>query len=258
MRAQEPSATARGAAAHRAAHQVLEGGSVFADPLADALLEETKEDIAAAAREKPALEPMRLFLAARTRFAEDALARAYERGTRQAVVLGAGLDTFALRNPHRGLRVFEVDHPATQAWKRERIAAAGLEVPPTLTFAPIDFEKQALGDALEAAGLLSDSPAFFTWLGVVPYLTRDAIEATLAVIGSLEESEVVLDYGEPLDNLAPEQRSLAGALAERVAETGEPWLSHFEPDEMAAILRRHGFSAVEDSGSMLHVVHARR
>ncbi|HEX8855023.1 MAG TPA: SAM-dependent methyltransferase [Thermoleophilaceae bacterium] len=258
MRPEQPSATARGAAAHRAAHQVLEGGAVFSDPLADALLDQTKEEIAAAAREEPALEPMRLFVAKRARVAEDALARAFARGVRQAVVLGAGLDTFGLRNPHDGLQVFEVDHPATQAWKRERIDSAGLEIPRTLRFAPIDFERQALGEALGAAGFHEERAAFFTWLGVVPYLTREAIEATLAFIGSLENSEVVLDYGEPLDDLPAERRPLARELAERVADAGEPLTSHFKPSEMAALLERHGFTELDDSGFRLHVLHARR
>ena len=86
-------------------------------------------------------------MAARSRYAEDELARAVAHGVTQYVVLGAGLDTFAYRNPHPGLRVFEVDHPATQAWKREQLQAAGIAIPPSLTFVPIDFEQANAGGA---------------------------------------------------------------------------------------------------------------
>ena len=96
----------------------------------------------------PAQRPMRLFIAARSRFSEDTLAACVARGVRQVVVLGAGLDTFSLRNPHAGVRVFEVDYPATQGWKRERLTQAGLAMPSSLTFAPVDFERQSLAEGL--------------------------------------------------------------------------------------------------------------
>jgi methyltransferase (TIGR00027 family) len=138
-----PSLTARGAAGHRAAHQQLDSGSVFRDRFAREIL---GAEGCAEADERArdwGLRPLRLLIAARSRFAEEALAATVAAGLRQAVALGAGLDTFALRNPHaqRGLRVFEVDHPATQAWKRRRLAEAGLDVPPLLTFVPVDFER---------------------------------------------------------------------------------------------------------------------
>src|SRR5208283_4755726 len=108
------------AAAHRAAHQVLEQGRIFADPLALRILGKDAETVAREAEKQPSARRMRIFIAARARFAEDALAAAVERGVRQLVVLGAGLDTYAYRSPLRDrLRIFEVDHPATQAWKRQ-------------------------------------------------------------------------------------------------------------------------------------------
>ena len=112
-------------------------------------------------------------MAVRSRYAEDELARAVSAGVRQCVVLGAGLDTFACRNPHAavGLRVFEVDHPATQAWKRLRLAAAGIEIPPDATFVALNFEQQSLAEELSMAGFDLRAPVFFTWLGVTPYLT---------------------------------------------------------------------------------------
>lgn len=115
--------------------------------------------------------PLRAFLAARSRLAEDALTDAVARGVRQYVVLGAGLDTFAYRNPHAGLRVFEVDLPATRAWKRQRLADVQIEVPGSVIYVAIDFAKETLTHALESAGLATGEPTFFSWLGVTPYLT---------------------------------------------------------------------------------------
>src|SRR5580704_6993810 len=146
MQPGEPSRTAFRAAAHRAAHQIAEGGRVFADPLARAVLGAAPAAVFDGDLDQPATRSMRLFIAARSRFAEESLAAAVGRGVRQYVVLGAGLDTFAHRNPfaEAGLRVFEVDHPATQAWKRQRLAAAELPEPASLTYAPVDFERQTL------------------------------------------------------------------------------------------------------------------
>ncbi|CEJ13884.1 Putative S-adenosyl-L-methionine-dependent methyltransferase [bacterium YEK0313] len=244
------SRTAGGAAGFRAAHQLVEGGAIFADPFARAILDaETlaEADLRAA---DPATRPTRMFMAVRSRYAEDALAGAVGRGVRQAVVLGAGLDTLALRNPHRaaGLRLFEVDHPATQAWKRERLAAAELALPDLLSFVPIDFERQALGQGLAAAGFRDDLPAFFIWLGVVPYLARPAIERVLAFVASIPRGEIVFDYSEPLDSYPPERRAGVAALGARAAAAGEPWLSHFNPAELHDLARRLGLALVEDLG----------
>ncbi|SHH17638.1 class I SAM-dependent methyltransferase [Bradyrhizobium erythrophlei] len=250
MQAGQPSHTARGAAAHRALHQTLEGGTIFSDPFAATILD---DDTRAGLQEKaadPSLRPMRLFIAARSRFSEDALAGCVARGVRQIVVLGAGLDTFSLRNPHAGLgvRVFEVDYPATQGWKRERLKQAGLAVPASLTFAPVDFERQSLADGLTAAGFQRDRPAFFQWLGVVPYLTREAVSATLDFIAGVPGSEVVFDYAEPFENYPSERRAKVMAVAARAASLGEPWLSLFDPAELAEIARNKGFGMVEDLG----------
>jgi hypothetical protein len=140
-------------------------------------------------------------------------------------VLGAGLDTFSLRNPFadQGVRVFEVDHPATQAWKRERLEHAGVALPASLTFAPVDFERQSLAEGLANAGFDRGHPAFFQWLGVVPYLTREAISSTLDTIASVPASAVAFDYTEPFENHSPERRASLMATAESAAERGEPW-----------------------------------
>lgn len=250
MHAGEPSHTARGAAAYRAIHQTLENGVIFSDPFATKILDdETRARLGETAAD-PSLRPMRLFIAARSRFSEDTLSACVAHGVRQIVVLGAGLDTFALRNPHAGLgvRVFEVDYPATQVWKRERLRQAGLTVPAWLTFAPVDFELQSLADGLMAAGYRADRPAFFQWLGVVPYLTREAIAATLDFIARVPDSEVVFDYAEPFANYPAERRANVMAVAERAASRGEPWLSLFDPVELADMLRSKGFGLVEDLG----------
>jgi methyltransferase (TIGR00027 family) len=246
----QPSYTARGAAAYRAIHQTLEGGAIFSDPFAAKILDdETRARLDETAAD-PSLRPWRLFIAARSRFSEDTLAACVARGVRQIVVLGAGLDTFSLRNPHagQGVRVFEVDYPATQGWKRERLKQAGLAIPPSLTFAPVDFERQSLTDGLKAAGFRADRPASFQWLGVAMYLSRDAVSATLDFIARVPESEVVFDYAEPFENYPAERRENVMAVAARAASLGEPWLSLFDPVELSEMLRNKGFGVVEDLG----------
>jgi methyltransferase (TIGR00027 family) len=250
MRAGQPSQTARGAAAYRAIHQTLEGGVIFADPFAVRIVDEEARATLDKVAADPALRPMRLFIAARSRFSEDALAHSVARRVRQIVVLGAGLDTFSLRNPFagQGVRVFEVDHPSTQAWKRERLAEASLALPASLTFAPVDFERENLAEGLAKAGFDRARPAFFQWLGVVPYLTREAISATLDFIAGIPASAVVFDYTEPFENHSPERRANLMATAERAAARGEPWLSFFNPSELEALLRDKGFTGIEDLG----------
>ena len=250
MRPTGPSRTALGAAVHRAVHQRVEGGAIFADAFAASILDdETRARLDEAAAD-PSQRPMRLFIAARSRFSEETLAACVARGARQVVVLGAGLDTFSLRNPHagQGVRIFEVDHPATQRWKRERLNQAALATPASLTFAPVDFERQSLADGLAAAGFAADRPAFFQWLGVVPYLTRQAFSLSLDFIAGVPDSEVVFDYAEPFENYPAERRDNVMAIADSAAARGEPWLGLYQPAEISEMLRSKGFRAVEDLG----------
>jgi methyltransferase (TIGR00027 family) len=196
-----------------------------------------------------------LFIAVRTRFAEDELAASLERGVRQLVVLGAGLDTYAYRasSPHN-LSVFEVDHPATQAWKRQRLAEVGIPVPSRLTFAPVDFEREALADGLMAAGFDPTQQTFFTWLGVVPYLTPQAVFSTLSFIARLPRgAHLVFDYSNPHDlSTSPDDNTTTRvALAERVASMGEPFKCFFETDVLHAKLTSLGFDPIEDLGPTL-------
>jgi methyltransferase (TIGR00027 family) len=193
---------------------------------------------------------MRIFIAVRTRFAEDAIAAAVERGVRQVVVLGAGLDTYAYRSPWRErLRIFEVDHPATQAWKHQRLLDAAIPIPCWLTFAPLDFEHQTLAQGLAAAGFDSSQQTFFTWLGVVPYLTQEAVWSTLGFIASLPNgAHVVFDYSDPPASLSVEARIMHERRAAHVAELGEAFLNYFDSNGLQAKLKALGFSEVEDLG----------
>lgn len=247
MTTDRPSLTALGVAVHRAVHQVEEKGSLFRDPFARLVLG-PDADAFMAAHAAPEDARMRLHVAMRTRFAEDALAAAVADGVTQAVVLGAGLDTFALRNPWPRLNVFEVDRPVTQNWKRDCIRRAGLSFPANTRFVAMDFEHDEVASQLVPQGFDPARPAFFIWLGVVPYLTREAITATLAFAGSRPGNQIVFDYSEPLENYPAEQRESRAEIARRVAAVGEPWLSFFEPAELAALLRLHGFDETLDLG----------
>jgi len=246
---QGPSRTALAAASHRAAHQLLDKGSIFPDPFAVAIIGRPPADIARDAEARPAGRGMRWFIAARSKFAEAKLAEAVtERGVTQLVVLGAGLDTYAYRNPFEGrLKVFEVDHPATQAWKRERLDAAGITLPASLVFAPVNFETDTLMDGLARAGFDPAQRTFFTWLGVVPYLTKAAIQSTLGAIAGLAGgAEVVFDYSDPPGMLSPEMAKHQKERAERVAALGEPFLSYFEPADLHALLAGLGLVKTDD------------
>lgn len=251
MEPEQPSRTAWGAALHRAAHQLLDGGRIFADPLALRILGPSAEATAREHGMSPTARGMRFFIAARAHFAETCLAEAVERrGVSQLVVLGAGLDTFAYRNPFEGrLAAFEVDHPTTQLWKRERLGEAGIAIPDSLTFAPVDFERQDLLDGLEAAGFEPRRRSFFIWLGVTFYLSAEAIERTLSAIAGLPGGgELVFDYSDPPERLSMLGRVAYRRLARRVSRAGEPFRSHFDPAELHARLRTLGFAAIEDLG----------
>ncbi len=256
-----PSRTALVTAYARAYHQIADRQRILTDPLAARLLGATVEELTEMGR--PAQDPpggdvasnilrmgvsdrsRRLFFAARARFAEDRVAEAVAAGAAQVVILGAGLDTFAYRNPHPDLRVFEVDHPATQAWKHQRLTASGIDLPERLTFVPVDFETDTLATRLAAAGFSRTDPAVFVWLGVVFYLTPDAARTTLEYIaGQSGPVEVIFDYLRAADT--DEDRARLQARAEGAAVVGEPWFSYFTPDGIAAQLHTLGFADIED------------
>lgn len=244
----QPSRTALRVATARAAHRLLDDPVVLDDPLALTILgPEAEAELRADpyAHNDRFSRGLRAALVVRSRVAEDEVARAVRAGIRQYVVLGAGLDTFAYRNPHRaaGLRVFEVDHPSTQVWKRECLASQGIPVPGELTFAPVDFERDTLAHGLAKAGFDFAQPACFSWLGVTMYLTEAAVFETLRFIAGLSMgSSVVFDYRVPLDRLSPEERFVTEQMMKRVAEMGEPWVSMFDPEQLQRRMLEIGFS----------------
>lgn len=245
------SRTALSVALRRAAHQLYDAPIVFEDPIAVPILgasyaEELRRT--PLRPDRPFSVALRAFLVARSRYAEDKLRQAVENGVEQYVLLGAGLDTFAYRNPYPHLRVFEVDHPATQEWKRQLLQRNRIAVPENLRYAPVDFEGQSLAEQLQTAGFAMNKPAFFAWLGVVLYLTREAFDATLNLIAEQPAgSGVVLDYSQPREVLPPLERLAHDSLASRVEQAGEPFRLFFTPAEIAA--RLSGFHNLEDLGA---------
>jgi len=254
MQQDQPSTTAEGAARLRAAHQLFDSPRVLDDPIVLRLLGPGVETALQAERqrlEEPALRSLRASMAMRSRYAEDCLREAVARGVRQYVVLGAGLDSFAYRNPFErsALHVYEVDHPATQAWKRRRLADTGIALPSSLSFVPVDFEQQMVSDALRSGGFDRAQPAFVSWLGVTVYLTHAAIMRTLADVASLARgTEIVFGYVTSLEELSAARRAAVYAVAERAAAAGEPWRTFFEPAALAREVEQLGFTVVEDFG----------
>lgn len=253
MQPSKPSLTAIGVARRRAAHQLFDSPVVFKDPLAVIILGPDAEGRLRADEHKHRERfsvALRAFVVARARVAEEELDRAIARGVRQFVILGAGLDTFAYRNPQTAVRVFEVDHPATQAWKRDALRAAAIDIPPSLMFAPVDFEQQTLADGLSAAGFDANSPAMFSWLGVTMYLTREGFDATLQFLASRPAgTSVVFDYASDRASLPMLERLALSMLEKRVERAGEPFRTYFQPAELARRLTDAGFASVADFGA---------
>jgi len=244
------SQTALTAAAARAAHLIVDQPPViFADTMAAALLGDLAEEYLGYHRahgEHLVLSCARGQVTCRSRYAEDSLAAAAGRGIRQYVILGAGLDSFGYRSALAGrVRTFEVDHPATQDWKRGVLSAARVTVPPGVTFVPADLEAVSLPGALERRGFDLSEPAFVSWLGVTMYLTPDAIgQACSAIGGFAAGTELVADYLLPAglrDEMGKAYADLVGPVA---ADRGEPWLSTWSAEDMSALLKGSGFGSV--------------
>lgn len=226
---------------------------MFEDPIAIRLL---RPEVAVRLREapeeldrSPIAKYLRAFFAARHRFAEDVLRAAVARGVEQYVLVGAGFDTFAWRNPFPALRVFEVDHPATQTEKRQRLASAGMTLPETLSFISADLSLCSLRDALRPSAFDPAQPAVFAWLGVIPYLEIGAVEQTFRDVASLPQgTEIVFDYGLPRKHLSFIGRIVFDRMAARVAAIGESWKTFFTPESLERLIRSTGFSGLEDLG----------
>ncbi|MBX3082774.1 MAG: class I SAM-dependent methyltransferase [Anaerolineae bacterium] len=250
MTDREPSRTAVGVALMRAAHQLYDAipkildDSVVLQLLSPAMLNHVRgtEDHYRAA----GATQLRSHLMIRSRYAEDRLAEAVQRGIRQFVSLGAGFDTFPYRQPMwaRSLRIFEVDQPASQRIKRERLEAGAILIPPNVEFVPIDFETTSLDDGLAASSFDPTLPTFFSWLGVMMYLTPEANDAVFRYVLSLPRtSEIVFTFASPA---APERsaESARPSVAELAARGGEPWLTRIDPDVLTAHLLELGFTSV--------------
>ena len=245
MKTGRASKTALRVAIRRAAHQLMDVPPVLNDPIAVRLVGlGYRGKIGRASH--PVGRDFRAFMAVRSRYAEDRLAEAVSAGVRQYVVLGAGLDTFAYRNPFPSLRVFEVDLPATQQWKRAMLDEAQILLPADLSFVPLDLEHKKLAAALAEAGFDARRPAFFGWLGVVPYLSLAAFRSTLSAIAQLPAASAVsFDYAIAPEALSPVGRTAFDRQAGRVAAAGEPFQLFFTPSTLASELRQAGFHRFE-------------
>ncbi len=253
-----PSQTALTAAAARAAHLIVDREPmIFADDLAAGLLGERASELIGYHRihgTHPVLSCARAQVLCRSRFAKDHLAACVRDGMSQYVILGAGLDSFAYRTELAAgervgrplARVFEVDHPATQQWKRGQLAAAGIPEPDRVSFVAMDFERDSLAGRLRRAGFDPSRPAMVSWLGVTMYLTIAAIGQTLAEIGGFAPgTQLIADYMLPAALRDETGQAYAELVAPAAAGRGEPWRSFFAPDDMSALLEEHGLGAVE-------------
>jgi methyltransferase (TIGR00027 family) len=246
-----PSQTALTAAAARAAHLIVDQPPrIFSDHLAAQLLGEQADEFLSYHRahgEHPVLSAARTQVTCRSRYTEDRLAKAAGAGISQYVILGAGLDSFAYRaNQATRIQVFEVDHPATQEWKGERLAEAGIPIPDGTAFVPADFERDDLTAELRGAGFDPAKPALVSWLGVTMYLTQPAISQTLKELSTLAPgTELITDYMLPAGLRDQDGQSYADQVAPFAAERGEPWLTCLGPDQMSQQLTAHGFARIE-------------
>ena len=249
MRDTGPSRTAIAVAIQRAVHQIADGTPVFSDPLAVSIIGPKARAAIAKRRARYGrfTSVLRTVLVVRARVAEDTLAEAVAAGVRQYVVLGAGLDTFALRNADPSLHVFEVDHANTQTWKRRRIEEEGLVVPATLQFVPVDFTRDDLAVELRRAGLRPEQDTFFSWLGVAMYLSPDAIRATLQAVSELSgpNGGIVFDFIAPAPRSQPHLRLIMWWRGRRVARLGEPFREPLAPADAERWLREAGFGHVD-------------
>jgi methyltransferase (TIGR00027 family) len=241
----EASNTALGVASHRAAHLVLDQPPpILNDSVAMRLLGPGAEERIRAAADRlrsPYALAFRSTLLLRSRFAEDALAESAAEGVRQFVSLGAGMDTFAYRQPDwaGALRIFEADHPASQSAKLERLAAAAIETPRNVSYAPLDLERESPADGLARAGFDPGEPATVSCLGVLMYLRPETVDSIFGFVARLAPgSRFVFTFAQPAVPLRDQ-------LAESAARGGEPWLTRFEPEALLAALSRHGLPNVE-------------
>ncbi|HEY0703750.1 MAG TPA: class I SAM-dependent methyltransferase [Candidatus Acidoferrales bacterium] len=251
MKEDTASNTAWGVAKVRAFHQLFDAEpKILEDPVIVELLDaKVREEIQARAaeRDEPRFAAFRGHIVLRNRYAEDCLREAVSRGVRQYVLLGAGYDTFAYRQPSwaADLTIFEVDHPASQAAKRELLARGGVALPGNLRFADVNFESESLRAGLARAGLDVTRTAFFSCLGVLVYLDERAIAGLFEFVGSMAAgSEFVFTFSQPDTALDAREAESRAKITSTVSGMGEPWRSYFEPERLREMLVAAGFSAV--------------
>ena len=253
MEQRSKSITAEVVTIQQALHQTLDAApKILDDPIAPLLIDTAGEIYQATMAFNEAASrlvkwPFRTIFNMRSRYTEDCLAESLDRGVHQYVILGAGLDTFAYRQPKwaRALRIYEVDHPASQEFKRARLAAAQLTVPENLVFAPIDFETTSLREGLTAARLDFGAKTFLSLLGVTQYLTAPAIDELFQFERSLPPgSEIVFEIIVPDDLMPANEVTVFAAAASSAAQRGEPWLTRLRPIELQSKLTGLGFAQV--------------
>jgi methyltransferase (TIGR00027 family) len=250
--ARNSSRTALGVATLRAVHHIVDGQpKILEDPIAARLLDpETLDQIQnhPARAQEPWAKGLRSHVILRSRFAEDRLAGAVHRGVHQCVILGAGFDTFAYRQPDwaHSLRIYEVDHRATQEEKRQRLQSAGVAIPSNLEFVAVDFESVSLRQGLQASTLNFSEATFFSCLGVLVYLTPEAAHAIFQLVaGFPAPSEIVFTFSPPVSSLSTTEAELRATVSERVNALGEPWQTYFDPHQLIDDLRSLGFSSID-------------
>jgi methyltransferase (TIGR00027 family) len=250
MLADQPSQSMICTAMRRAAHQLLDRPRIFEDPVAVGLIPEASEHAVLGTIDEqraPLSTLFRALFAFRSRFAEDRLAEAAFRGVRQYVVVGAGLDTFAWRQPSfaNNMRIFYVDHPCSLAWTTAQFRRRGLPTPPNLSFVAADLEAQEVAIALDEHGFEREAGAFCSVLGVMQYLSREAVETLLRFAASLPtQSEIVFSFVPPDDELEGEELTAAIHSVKLTETMGEPWMTRLGPSEAFDLLTRLGFGEV--------------
>lgn len=252
----KPSQTAQFAAAHRAYHLLHDRPAILEDNAAGWLL---GPPLSAILRVAPLrwlfwrpllakVRPISVFVVVRSRYTEDTLEHSIRDGCRQYVILGAGLDSWALRHNEPGVTVFELDHPATQQWKEARIRSRLGALPSHLVLIPVDFERESIADVLPSRGFDPRASAFVSWLGTICYLTRGAIEEAFTSLASVcaPGSRIAFDYFQPKSTMSPADLQLFDVLDEGGTRRGEPMQTLLDAEEMAEILLSAGFRVVED------------
>jgi methyltransferase (TIGR00027 family) len=239
------SATAIGAATLRAAHQLIDGDEkLLNDPIILKLFGHQLQGYILQHRAyffETGPMALRAHIALRSRYAEDCLKQAYDNGIRQFIILGAGMDTFAYRQPDwaRDIQIVEADHPASQAEKLHRLQQAGIPIPDNVCFVKVDLEADNLPAIFSESGVNLNEPIFMACLGVLIYLSEKAVDNVFHFAGSLPvKSEFVFTASQKRDSEA------MSATAQRAAEAGEPWITHFEPAELINRLIQYGFKQV--------------